>query len=374
MTTKKLGFGLMRLPLLDPNDQKSIDMEQLKKMVDLFLDRGFTYFDTAYMYHDFASERAVKTALVERHARDCFTLTSKLPTMMLKTKEDQERIFNEQLEKCGVEYFDYYLLHALTKVTYETAQRLGSFDFVQQKKKEGKVRHIGISFHDSAELLEEILSAHPEIELVQIQLNYLDWDNKVIQSRQCYETIRRHGKEVLVMEPIKGGTLAKVPQRAAELLKGAEPDKSIPSWAIRFAASHEGVKMVLSGMSTLAQLDDNTSYMQDFKPFTPAEYDLVKKVVGIINEAITVPCTACHYCTKGCPKHIAIPEFFSIYNNHCQAPMEGFSTQKFYYDTLIDHGSGKASACIGCKQCERMCPQHIEITKYLRDVAKTFEA
>lgn len=374
MTTKKLGFGLMRLPLLDPNDQKSIDMEQLKKMVDLFLDRGFTYFDTAYMYHDFASERAVKTALVERHARDCFTLTSKLPTMMLKTKEDQERIFNEQLEKCGVEYFDYYLLHALTKVTYETAQRLGSFDFVQQKKKEGKVRHIGISFHDSAELLEEILSAHPEIELVQIQLNYLDWDNKVIQSRQCYETIRRHGKEVLVMEPIKGGTLAKVPQRAAELLKGAEPDKSIPSWAIRFAASHEGVKMVLSGMSTLAQLDDNTSYMQDFTPFTPAEYDLVKKVVGIINEAITVPCTACHYCTKGCPKHIAIPEFFSIYNNHCQAPMEGFSTQKFYYDTLIDHGSGKASACIGCKQCERMCPQHIEITKYLRDVAKTFEA
>ncbi len=374
MTTKKLGFGLMRLPLLDPNDQKSIDMEQLKKMVDLFLDRGFTYFDTAYMYHDFASERAVKTALVERHARDCFTLTSKLPTMMLKTKEDQERIFNEQLEKCGVEYFDYYLLHALTKVTYETAQRLGSFDFVQQKKKEGKVRHIGISFHDSAELLEEILSAHPEIELVQIQLNYLDWDNEVIQSRQCYETIRRHGKEVLVMEPIKGGTLAKVPQRAAELLKGAEPDKSIPSWAIRFAASHEGVKMVLSGMSTLAQLDDNTSYMQDFTPFTPAEYDLVKKVVGIINEAITVPCTACHYCTKGCPKHIAIPEFFSIYNNHCQAPMEGFSTQKFYYDTLIDHGSGKASACIGCKQCERMCPQHIEITKYLRDVAKTFEA
>lgn len=374
MTTKKLGFGLMRLPLLDPNDQKSIDMEQLKKMVDLFLDRGFTYFDTAYMYHDFASERAVKTALVERHARDCFTLTSKLPTMMLKTKEDQERIFNEQLEKCGVEYFDYYLLHALTKVTYETAQRLGSFDFIQQKKKEGKVRHIGISFHDSAELLEEILSAHPEIELVQIQLNYLDWDNEVIQSRQCYETIRRHGKEVLVMEPIKGGTLAKVPQRAAELLKGAEPDKSIPSWAIRFAASHEGVKMVLSGMSTLAQLDDNTSYMQDFKPFTPAEYDLVKKVVGIINEAITVPCTACHYCTKGCPKHIAIPEFFSIYNNHCQAPMEGFSTQKFYYDTLIDHGSGKASACIGCKQCERMCPQHIEITKYLRDVAKTFEA
>ena len=374
MTTKKLGFGLMRLPLLDPNDQKSIDMEQLKKMVDLFLDRGFTYFDTAYMYHDFASERAVKTVLVERHARDCFTLTSKLPTMMLKTKEDQERIFNEQLEKCGVEYFDYYLLHALTKVTYETAQRLGSFDFIQQKKKEGKVRHIGISFHDSAELLEEILSAHPEIELVQIQLNYLDWDNEVIQSRQCYETIRRHGKEVLVMEPIKGGTLAKVPQRAAELLKGAEPDKSIPSWAIRFAASHEGVKMVLSGMSTLAQLDDNTSYMQDFKPFTPAEYDLVKKVVGIINEAITVPCTACHYCTKGCPKHIAIPEFFSIYNNHCQAPMEGFSTQKFYYDTLIDHGSGKASACIGCKQCERMCPQHIEITKYLRDVAKTFEA
>ncbi len=374
MTTKKLGFGLMRLPLLDPNDQKSIDMEQLKKMVDLFLDRGFTYFDTAYMYHDFASERAVKTALVERHARDCFTLTSKLPTMMLKTKEDQERIFNEQLEKCGVEYFDYYLLHALTKVTYETAQRLGSFDFVQQKKKEGKVRHIGISFHDSAELLEEILSAHPEIELVQIQLNYLDWDNEVIQSRQCYETIRRHGKEVLVMEPIKGGTLAKVPQRAAELLKGAEPDKSIPSWAIRFAASHEGVKMVLSGMSTLAQLDDNTSYMQDFTPFTPTEYDLVKKVVGIINEAITVPCTACHYCTKGCPKHIAIPEFFSIYNNHCQAPMEGFSTQKFYYDTLIDHGSGKASACIGCKQCERMCPQHIEITKYLRDVAKTFEA
>ena len=221
MTVKKLGFGLMRLPLRDAKDQTSIDMEQLKKMVDLFLEKGFTYFDTAYMYHDFQSERAVGAALVERHAWDSFTLTSKLPTMMLKTKEDQERIFNEQLEKCGVAYFDYYLLHSLTKKNYETAKRLGSFAFVQQKKAEGKIRHIGFSFHDNADLLDEILTEHPEVEFVQLQINYLDWDNVSIQSGKCYETLRKHGKKMIVMEPLKGGTLANVPDSVVQLFQSS---------------------------------------------------------------------------------------------------------------------------------------------------------
>ena len=271
-----------------------------------------------------------------------------------------------------MEYFDYYLLHAMTKANYEKAKKLDSFGFLAQKKKEGKIRHIGFSFHDNAQLLDEILTAHPEVEYVQIQLNYLDWDNASIQSRKCYETIRKHGKQVLVMEPVKGGTLNKVPQKVVDLFKTKEPTMSIPSWAIRFAASHEGIFMVLSGMSSLEQLEDNTGYMENFRPFTQEEYATVAKAVDIINEAVLVPCTACHYCTKGCPKKIAIPEYFALLNNDHQAKMKGFSTQKFYYEMGYTD-NGKASACIACGQCERICPQHIPVIKWLKEVARTFE-
>lgn len=369
---KKLGLGMMRLPLTDPENPRSVDMDAVCEMVDAFLENGFTYFDTAYLYHKYHSEYVVRDALVRRHPRESFVLADKLPTMKLKEEGEQERIFEEQLEKCGVTYFDYYLIHSLNTEYYATATRLKSFEFVSRLKEEGKVKKMGFSFHDSAEVLDRILSEHPEVDFVQLQINYLDWEHESIQSRLCYEVCRKHQKPIIVMEPVKGGTLVKLPDAAVHMFQEMHPDWSVASWAIRYAASLDGVFMVLSGMSDMQQLRDNMSYMRDFQPLTERELSVYPRAVDIIYRDIAVACTACRYCVDGCPKNIEIPKYFELYNTEMSTGGKGGSTQRFYYENLTET-YGKASDCIGCRKCEQSCPQHIRIREALKKVAETFE-
>ena len=367
---KKLGFGGMRLPRLIEDDPKSIDQAQVNEMVDYFIEQGFTYFDTAYPYHQGLSEGAFKKAIVDRYSRESFLLADKMPTFSVSKTEDYKRIFNEQLERCGVEYFDYYLLHNLGEKNYANSLKFGGFEFMKELKEEGKAKHIGFSFHDKAELLDKILTEHPEMEFVQLQLNYIDWESESVQCRKCYEVARKHNKPIIVMEPIKGGGLANPPEKAQELLKEYHPDMSCASWAIRYVASLDGIMMVLSGMNNIEQLKDNTSYMSNFKPINEDEKNIILKVVDIINESIAIPCTNCQYCVDDCPKNINIPAYFSIYNSYNLYGDRNFPSM--HYDRQ-SHGRGKASECIECKMCEGHCPQHIEITEKLKLVAEAFE-
>ncbi len=365
----------MRLPLLDKTDSTSIDLEQAKKMVDLFIERGFTYFDTAWMYHSYASERAAKEILTSRYPRESFTLATKLHAEFFETFEDRDRIFNEQLRKTGAGYFDYYLLHGVEGRMLPKYEKYDCFNWILEKKKQGLVRHVGLSYHDSPELLDEILTRHPEMEFVQLQINYLDWESQWIQSRGCYEVATKHGKPVIVMEPVKGGTLANVPERVTELFRNYDESRSIPSWAIRFVASLPNVMVVLSGMSSLEQMEDNTGYMQDFVPLTEEERQLCFRAADIINNQTAVPCTACHYCTDGCPMQICIPEYFSLYNEDMRENLEekGWTISFTNYEMLTEN-HGKASDCIQCGQCEGVCPQHLTIIEFLRNVAEHFES
>lgn len=378
----RLGFGCMRLPLDNPEKQGEINLEKFNEMVDAYLASGFNYFDTAYMYNDFQSENAIRESLVKRHKRDSFTLADKMPTMLLQSKEDVERIFNEQLVKCGVEYFDYYLIHNLSTHHYEIAKKFDCFEFVKEMKRQGKIRHIGFSYHDDAILLEKILNEHPEVEFVQIQLNYIDWENESIQSRKCYETIRRHNLPAIIMEPLKGGALIRVPNEVRELFSNYETSHGIVSknpgspaaWGLRFAASHDGIMAVLSGMSTIEQMEENLTFMKDFKPMTAEEFDIIKQATDILNKSTEIQCTACRYCVRECPQEIAIPEYFALYNNNASHSLQSnFNIQASYYGNLTKT-HGKASDCISCRACEAKCPQHLKISELMQKVAAKFDA
>ena len=371
---KKLGFGLMRLPLTDPNNDAKVDVEQVKRMVDLFMAKGFTYFDTAIMYNGFASQRVAKEALVDRYPRDSFTLATKLHNAFFHSFEDRDRVFNEQLEQTGAGYFDYYLIHGIEAGSYLHYEKYDCFNWLLDKKAKGLVKHAGFSFHDTPELLDEILTKYPQMEFVQLQINYLDWESEWIQSRKVYEVACKHGKPVIVMEPVKGGTLAKVPTEAEALLKAREPELSVPSWAIRFAASLDNVMMVLSGMTTEAQMRDNLSFMEDFKPLTEDEKALTQRVAEIINAQIAVPCTGCSYCTEGCPMQIPIPKYFSLYNEDMRENLKekGWTVNFSNYGNLANQ-FGRAGDCVGCGQCEGVCPQHLPIIEKLKDVSAHFD-
>ncbi len=373
MKEKNFGFGCMRLPVLDASDQTTFDYEEIEKLFDCFLEQGFSYFDTAYTYHGYQAEKAVKKALVDRYPRERFQLATKMPLRDFKDEEDLEKIFAEQLENCGVDYFDFYLLHNMGHNVYDKSCKYHAFNFVKNKKAEGKIKAVGMSFHDMPELLEEILEKYGDrLDFVQLQVNYIDWEQPNVQSKRCLEIANKYQKPVIVMEPCKGGTLTNVPEEAENLMKEYHPDASVASWALRFAASQKGVFMVLSGMNTMEQVLDNTATFQNFKLLDEGEYEVIRKVAEIINKKTAVPCTACEYCTHGCPKKIAIPQYFALYNSVMRTS-GSFSSQQVYYNNIVLNDHGKASDCIKCGKCEQACPQHLSIREYLGKVEEKFE-
>ena len=362
----KLGFGMMRLPKLEDG---TIDVETTKAMVDDFLAAGGRYVDTAYVYQ--GSEDAVRQALVERHPRDSYYLATKLNAGAWAAKDEAaaKDEFRQSLERTGAGYFDFYLLHALSRDNVELYDHYDIWGYVRDLKERGLVRHYGFSFHDSPDLLDKLLTEHPDVEFVQLQINYADWESPVVQSRANYEVATRRGVPVVVMEPVKGGTLARLPRKVADVLEAVDPAASPASWAIRFVASLPNVMMVLSGMSTPQQMQDNLSFMRDFQPLSPTEHDAVHRARLAFESIDRIACTACHYCTPGCPVGMHIPEIFQVMNEY-----------KLYGDLKRSRddygwrpGGPKASECVACGQCEDACPQHLPIVSLLKEVASTFE-
>lgn len=359
----KLGFGLMRLPEKDGE----IDYDHVCRMVDKYMDAGMNYFDTAYVYHSGKSEVAARECLVKRYPRDSFCLATKLPAWCMKTLDDRDRIFNEQLERAGVDFFDYYLLHSLEDGNnYDTYEKLDCFNWGMQKKKEGKILHLGFSYHGTPELLEEVLDKHPEMEFVQIQLNYADWKNPIVHSGELYEILHRRNIPMIIMEPVKGGTLASLMPELEKKLKDARPDSSIASWALRFVGSLDGVITILSGMSNDEQMDDNIATFKNFEPLTADEQKLIEEVNEVMFNSDLVGCTSCRYCCDGCPSEINIPEVFRILNT-IRLYGEEWRSSNFYQG--LTENSGKAKDCVECGQCESVCPQHLSIIKLLKEAS-----
>lgn len=364
---KKLGFGLMRLPMIGDD----VDIEQTKQMVDLFMSKGFTYFDTAYGYLQGKSEMAAKTALVDRYPRDSFLLATKLPAWAgPKTAEEAQNMLYTSLERTGAGYFDYYLLHNLGDSRTESFERFGIWDFLAEKKKEGVIKHLGFSFHDKADVLDDLLTKHPNMEFVQLQINYADWENPGIQSRACLEVAKKHNKPVIIMEPVKGGSLAVLPEQMTKLFKDYDAKASLSSWAVRYAASQDNLITVLSGMSTTEQMEDNLSYMEDFRPLNEAERDVVEKVRVALDTTPQIACTACEYCLKDCPQEINIPGIFKAMNNQLIFGNRKGALGNYSFATSR---GGKASDCIECGMCEAACPQHISIIDELKNAAEMLE-
>ena len=371
-----LGMGAMRLPVIDGDDSR-IDEAKTFRMVDQAMAAGVNYYDTAWGYHGGQSEIVLGRALA-RYPRERFCLADKFPGYDLHNMGKVEAIFEEQLRKCQVEYFDFYLFHNVCEMNidaYLNDEKYRTYSYLMEQKRNGRIKHLGFSAHGSVEVIRRFLNAYgKDMEFCQLQLNYLDWESEWVQSRGCYEVAEKHGKQVIVMEPVKGGTLANLPEKAAQMFREKDPDHSVPSWAIRFAASLPNVMVVLSGMSSLDQMRDNLSYMKDFKPLTEEEKEICFLAAGIINGQITIPCTGCSYCTEGCPQNIAIPKYFSIYNEDMRENLEekGWTVNYTNYNILASK-FGKASDCIACGQCESVCPQHLPIIENLKDVAKHYE-
>ena len=363
----KLGFGMMRLPRTEGTNQ--IDVELTKRMVDAYIEAGGRYFDTAYIYE--GSEEATRAALCDRYPRESYYLADKLNAsdFAAKSEEEAKREISVSLQRTGAQYIDFYLLHGIDEGNTDNFERYGIWQYMQQLKEQGLIRHWGFSFHSTPEHLEQLLTAHPDAEFVQLQINYADWDDPLICTRQCYDIATRHGKPVIVMEPVKGGKLANLPQSVGELLRTANPVASAAQWAIRFAASLPNVMMVLSGMSTMEQMEDNLSFMRHFQPLTADEQRVLQQANEALKQYAGIGCTACHYCTPGCPMNIHIPEIFAVMNVY---KMYG-DLKEARNDYGWRPGGEKASACIQCGQCEGACPQHLPIISLLQEVVETLE-
>ena len=370
----ELGFGMMRLPILEENNFKSIDYDQVNEMVDTFMEAGFNYFDTAYVYHEGIGEDAFKRCVVERYPRDSFKIATKLPLFVITEESQLEPLFAEQLKNCGVEYFDYYMLHNVSGLTETAWKNADLYSFIEKKKEQGLIKHIGLSTHGDAEFLEEILFEHPELEFVLLQINYLDWEDEGIESKKCLEVARKYNKSVMIMEPYKGGFLADVPKEAEKIMKEYNPDRSVVSWAMRFAANIDDVSVVLTGASTLEQIQDNIWEFNNADPLDDGELKLLEEVSEIINSNITVDCTKCRYCVDACSEEIDIAKVFDLYNKHMMLEIDEWTQ---YGNTYLNYSKlpnvGIASDCSECEMCIEECPQGINIPEVLKDVAKTFE-